>query len=230
VLRDALSLQLGRDVGGEELDRLVWTLGSRVVWNTHDKTLQRALDTVELPAVISCERDLEPWFERYLSRQAADEFFDPRPPSVNVVVQNTASMRGDGGRFTNPDICMACVARYNYMPAAQFDLYCFELKLSRDFNIPAVMQALSNAAFAHYNYLVVYLPERTTTPRYISAIRTRAVQHGVGIIQISNHARDDGYQIILPARRLTPNPGDTEVFIEDRFDAANREALRNWVR
>jgi hypothetical protein len=225
----ALSLRMGCTLTASDIDQLIWKLTSRVAWDAQWKALRRVLETPPLPAVISCERDLEPWFERYLFRLAADEFFEPRPPSLNIVVQNTARRAGNEGRFTKPDICMACASRYHYTPGVWFDLFAFELKLQTDFNIPSVMQALANAAFAHFTYLVVHLPEGTA-PRYISAIRTRAIQHGVGIIRISDHTRDDGYQILLPGRRHTPRPGDTETFIEDRFEEANRNALRNWVR
>jgi hypothetical protein len=226
----SLSARLGRRLPLEDFDALARALWPNVVWDDARRRLGRAPDLRNLPAIISRESDLEPWFERYLSRQAVEAFFETRPPSLNIVVQNTARGGGHEGRFTMPDICMACVFRYHYTPGIQLDLYCFELKLGAHFNIPSVMQALSNAAVAHYNYLVVYLREGEATPRYVSAIRTRAVQHGVGIVCIADHLRDDGYQIILPARRLSPLPGDTEIFIEDRFEQANRDALRNWVR
>jgi hypothetical protein len=226
----SVSARLEREVSASEFDKLVWALGSRVAWDFHSKLLGKAPAAQPLPSVIKCEQDLEPWFERYLYRQAADEFFEPRPPSLNVVVQNTARVGRHEGRFTKPDICMACVSRYHYSPGALVDLFCFELKLAVGFDIPAVMQALSNAAYAHFTYLVVYLPEGSTDPRHISSIRTRAIQHGVGIVRISDHVRDDGYRVILPARRHSPRPGDTEVFIENRFEDANRTALRRWVR
>jgi hypothetical protein len=92
------------------------------------------------------------------------------------------------------------------------------------------MQALSNAAFAHFTYLAVHLPDGSAEPKHIAAIRTRAIQHGVGIVRIADHLNDDGYQVILPARRHSPRPGDTEVFVESRFDDANRMAIREWVR
>jgi hypothetical protein len=225
-----LSTRLERGLGTTEFDQFVWKLGLRIAWNPNARELRRVLDVQSLPSTITREQDLEPWFERYLFRRAADEFFEPRPPSFNLIVQNTARRAGDEGRFTKPDVCMACVSRYHYTPGVWFDLYCFELKLHKDFNIPALMQALSNAAYAHFTYLVVYLPEGSASPRHISAIRTRAIQHGVGIICISDHMRDEGYQILLPGRRHSPRPGETEIFIENRFEQANRNALRNWVR
>jgi hypothetical protein len=230
ALATELSLRLQRELAATEFDRFIWQLASRVVWDPHQKKLCRSTSNVPPSSDITCEQDLEPWFERYLFRQAAEDFFEPRAPSFNVVVQNTARTNRNEGRFTKPDICMACVSRYHYTPGTRFDLFCFELKLGEGFNIPAVMQALANSAYCHFTYMAVYLPEGATTPRYVSAIRTRAVQHGVGIVRISDHLRDDGYQVILPGRRHEPRPGDTEAFIESRFDEANRNALRNWVR
>jgi hypothetical protein len=224
-----LGARLGRQCSSAEFEQFIWALGIRITRDPHSGELRRILTTSSLPEEITREKDLEPWFERYLFRQAGD-FFEPRPPIINTVVQNTARGAGNEGRFTKPDICMACVSRYHYTPGIWFDLYCFELKLANDFNIPAVMQALANAAFAHFTYLAVYLPEGSTTPRHISAIRTRAIQHGVGIVGISDPMKDEGYQILLPARRHMPRPGDTELFIENRFEDANRNALRNWVR
>jgi hypothetical protein len=226
--RRALAQTVGGDMSADKFFEFVFQLGGMVVVDAATDTIRLSKEA-NLPLEIGCERDLEGWFERYLVRQAESELFDPRPPSLSLVIENTARVSGIAGTFVKPDICMGAVSRYHYSPSVHFDLFCFELKMPNGCNNASVMQALSNAIYCHYNFLVIYLPPGWLEEPYLDRIKLQAIHHGVGIIRIADHLRDGGYQVILPGRRQSPRPGDTERFIESRFTEASRMNLRKWV-
>jgi hypothetical protein len=228
-VREQLSEKIGRPLSDPDFDNFVSRLGHRVIVDIQKSELSLYLP-VTLPETIENERDLEGWFERYLHRQASDQFFDYKPPSLSLVVQNTARTGINTGPFTKPDICMASVSRFHYSPIAHFNLYSFELKLPQGCNAKSVMQAKAYTDFAHYCYVAIHLPTSSNYTKNLSNMIGVASSHGIGIVRISDHAIDEGYEILVPARRHEPNPGTIDNFIEDRFDEANRQALKKWVR
>ena len=148
----ALGERLETEITDDELDRCVWHLGDRIVWSPHDTLLRRRLpgDRPELPAEITREADLEPWFERFIWKRTLSLFYDPPPQGFNIVVQNTARIGSGSGRWTRPDLCAACISRYHYSPTTHFDLFSFELKMPTGCNMLAVHEALAHSATVHF--------------------------------------------------------------------------------
>jgi hypothetical protein len=227
----ALSERLERDVDAESFNRYIWLLAERVVWSPHDSLIRRRTgnDQSQLPAKIECERDLEGWFERYVWKRASTAFFQPPPRSLSIVVQNTARVGNASGRWTRPDLCMACISRYHYSPVPVFDLFSFELKMPSGCNMLAVHEALSHTAASHFAYLGLYLPEGSKEADNLPSMLEQAQHHGVGVIRIFDPMTDASYMKILEAGRKSPSPAKIDGFIDDRFDEANRLALRKWV-
>jgi hypothetical protein len=228
----ALGERLAQDLTKEEFDRCIWQLGQKVVWSPHENLLRRQVagDAPELPSQVACERDLEGWFELFLWKHAPTMLYDPLPRSFSLVVQNTARIALPAGRWTRPDLCMACISRFQYAPLPNFDLFSFELKIRAGCNVLAVHEALAHTATAHFSYLSVYLPEDSAEAANLPAMLEQAQRHGVGVIRISNPQHPASYCLLLAARRYNPPPAKLDGFIEDRFDEANRLALRKWVR
>jgi len=230
VVRLALSEQLGREVDADQLHQTIFS-DNRIQSVPSTGQIQRLVPNTDTapPANIKTERDIEPWFERYLW-QNRTAFHDPRPMSLNTVIENTARIRGTVGRWTRPDLCMACVARYRYTPTPQFDLFSFELKMPSGCNMLAVHEALAHGATTHFPHLCLFLPEGASEQKNLSAMLERAQHHGVGVIRMSD-PRDFGtYTRLLEARRGQPAAGKIDAFVEERFGTANRLALCRWLR
>ena len=188
VARAALSEQLSTDVGEDEFHRMIFA-DPRIQSILESRELRRGLGAASLapPLDIEQERDIEPWFERYLWQQRI-AFYDPAPMSVNTVVENAARIPGPPGRWTRPDVCMGCVTRYRYMPVPQFDLFSFELKMPNGCNMLAVHEALTHGSTAHFAYLCLYSPEDADEQRNLRPLLEQAQHHGVGVIQMRDSA------------------------------------------
>jgi hypothetical protein len=236
--RVGLSEQMEAEVSEDALAQCIFTLVGqrRVDWLPDDRQIRRALpdNNKSLPWPISCERDLEQWVERYLW-QRARRFYDPPPNSVSVIVENTARVNSGRGRWSRPDLSMACVGRYRYQPVPIFDLFTFELKLPRECTMLAVHEALSHSACSNYPYLCVYLPD--TKERDVEIARAhlpdmleQARRHGVGVIRFSDPRDPETYERIIDARRHGAPPAKIDSFIDERFNRINGLALSRWVK
>lgn len=229
----ALSEKLHHEVSEDDTQKILFSLQADglVDWFPEHRQLRRRLENneSELPRKITREQDLEGWFERFLWTNA-NMFFDPMPPSLSVIVRNTARTQAPGGRWTRPDLCMATVARYRYQPAPEFSMFSFELKMPEGANILAVHEALAHSATTNYAYLGLYLPNGARAAESLGRVCDQAQLHGVGVIRITDPFEESGYQRLLEAQRKSPSSSKTDAFIEERFDLANRLALQRWVR
>src|SRR5262249_31796499 len=152
-------------------------------------------------------------FESYLWQQRT-AFYDPPPKSLNTVVENTARIHGPPGRWTRPDVCMGCVARYRYASIPQFDLFSFELKMPNGCNMLSVHGALAQGAIAHFTYLCLYLTEVADELKNLNAMLEQAQRHGVVVIRMIDPRDFATYARILEARRGLPAAGRIDAFIE----------------
>jgi hypothetical protein len=230
VARAALSEQLDADIDENRLQAQIFA-DTRIRFLPATREIRRNLADTDLapPPEIRNERDIEPWFERYLWRNRM-VFYDPSPMTLNTVVENTARIHGPPGRWTRPDLCMGCVARYRYAPQPQFDLFSFELKMPSGCNMLAVHEALAHGAVAHLPYLCLYLPADADERKDLSPMLEQAQRHGVGVIQMLDPSNFATYTRLLEARRGQPAAGRIDAFIDERFGVASRLALVRWLR
>jgi hypothetical protein len=240
ALRAALSEQLRGDIAEDDLGRLIFAMGSlqpnsrAIEWLPDERRLRRRSDdgVPNLPHSIEREKDLEPWFERYLWLNARS-FYDPAPRNFSIVVENTARTVGAGRRWSRPDLCLACVSRYLYRPVPMLDLHSFELKMPDGCNMLAVHEALSHTAAAHYAHLGIYLPDGPDSKKaeaHLPDMLMQARRHGVGVIIIHDPKDMFRYQRVLEAQRHEPAPSHIDSFIDERFSSSNMLALKRWVR
>jgi hypothetical protein len=135
------------------------------------------------------------------------------------------------GLWTRPDLAAALVTRYTYAPTPQLDLYGFELKMPGGCTVYAVHEALAHTAFVNFAYLVVLLPDPARSEREnLSRMIEQAQKHGVGIIIVKDPADDEAYETVLAAERHSPKLKRIDDFITQRFDRANKLALRTWIK
>lgn len=225
----ALSIKLGRSVTESDVDHLIWKIGPRVSLDPVRSEVKVVIPDY-LPKIINNERDLEGWFERYLRREAANQYFLHKPPSLSFIVQNTARTGAQSGAYSKPDICMACVSQYHYSPITHFDLFCFELKMGYECGPKPIMQAKAYTDIAHYSYVGIYIPDDSVYKKNLSRMREVAQDQGIGIVLITDPFLDEGYEVIVRASRHSPRLGKIDHFIEERFSDSHKHTLRNWVR
>ena len=238
VVRSALAEEKGIGLTDDAFDGLVLMLYQQEqiiddrITNPNRRIL-RLHTAIEwrLPTRITSERELEPHVEGFLWRRFDEKFLDLDLRNYSLIVQNTAHGGVTAGLWTRPDLAAAVVTRYTYAPTPQLDLYGFELKMPAGCTVYAVHEALAHTAFVNFPYLVAFLPdqahsERETLPRMIE----QAQKHGVGIIIVEDPADDDSYEIVLAAQHHNPKLKRVDDFISQRFDRANKLALRTWIR
>jgi len=230
VARAALSEKLDIEIDESQLQAQIFA-DTRIQFLPATREIRRNLagTNVAPTSDIRNERDIEPWFERYLW-QRRTVFYDPNPMSLNTVVENTARIHGPPGRWTRPDLCMGCVARYRYTPQPQFDLFSFELKMPSGCNMLSVHEALAHGAVAHFPYLCLYLPQDADEQKNLGPMLEQAQRHGVGVIRMRDPRDFATYTGLLEARRGQPAAGRIDAFIEERFRLASRLALVRWLR
>jgi hypothetical protein len=230
VAAAALSEELGVEVDENELHKLIFA-DRRMQVVPAGRGIRRTLAAVDSgpPSEIQKERDIEPWFEHYLWQQRST-FYDPSPITLNTVVENTARIPGQPGRWTRPDVCMGCVARYRYTPQPQFDLFSFELKMPSGCNVLSVHETLAHGATAHFAYLCLYLPKGADEQKNLRPMLEQAQRYGVGMIRMLDPRDFSTYARLVEARRGQPAAGKIDAFIEERFGVASRRALIRWLR
>lgn len=237
ALRAALSGHLGREIEREHLFRLITLLQNdpaparAVRWTPETRELRRGslAGGRSLPETIVREVDLEPWFEQFLWIDYSG-FYDWKPQALSAVVENTARKSTGAGRWTRPDISMACVAHFRFTIGSQLDLYSFELKLSSGCTVVSVHEALAHGAASHHSYLVLHLPRGSDGEAHLPGVLSEAQRHGVGLIRVCDHRDMRAYQRLLHARRHNLPPGRLDEVISARFNAVNQSALERWVR
>jgi hypothetical protein len=238
VVRSALEEEKGIGITDDAFDDLVLGLyqQNRIIddriTNPNRRILRLHTATEwRLPAQIGSERELEPHVEGFLWRRFGEKFLDLDLRNYSLIVQNTAHGGVAAGLWTRPDLAAAVVSRYTYAPAPQLDLYGFELKMPSGCTVYAVHEALAHTAFVNFAYLVVLLPDQAQSEREkLSRMIEQAQKHGVGIIIVKDPAEDDSYEILLAAQHHRPKLKRIDDFISQRFDRANKLALRTWIK
>ena len=95
------------------------------------------------------EFDLEGPFSLLLKTRLARELLQPSgaPPSWRV--ENTARGGPTSGQWSQPDVILACVRRYRSRAVPELELFGFELKTQRGFDVSSVHQALAHTQNYH---------------------------------------------------------------------------------
>ena len=206
---------------------------TRIETGAYGRSWLREMVAVEPPGcepeLINNETHLEPCVEGFLWRCFASKFLD-QSDGHSLIVQNTARGGAADGLWSKPDLTVAVVSRYIYTPNKQLELYSFELKMPEGCTVYAVHEALAHAAFAHYPYLVVYLPLKHQYEHRLPRMMEQAQGHGVGIIVVSNPGDDKTFDMRLVAQRHAPTPRRIDDFIGRCFDNAHQLALQSWIR
>ena len=76
----------------------------------------------------------------------------------SLVVEITAKHGAKLGKWTKPDITVACSRTFPYVPGRHFDVITFEVKPQDQVNVTAVYEALAHLRAATRSYVLLHVP------------------------------------------------------------------------
>jgi hypothetical protein len=134
-----------------------------------------------------------------------------------LAVEITAAQgrRATGGRWTRPDLVIAAVRTYRYLPGKYIEVVTFEVKPFDAIDVTAVYEALAHLRSATHAYVVLHVPDDQyeSVQLTIEEICHVARAHGVGVIVMGDPAKWDTWEEKEAARRVEPDPQRLDEFI-----------------
>lgn len=145
---------------------------------------------------------------------------------AEVLVGVTAAQggRATGGQWTRPDLVLAALRTYPYVPGRFLDVVTFEIKPARTLDVQAVFEALSHRRCATQSYVWVHAPE------IAAPVAREAARHGIGVIAANAPTDAATWRTVVPAQRTDANPHDINEFLSLQLSASAREHLARWLR
>lgn len=212
-------LQRGRGKGGSV----------KVVGLIEPSTAATEVEATTAPTRSTTEDDLyEPVAKVFRTDWASDNRF------ADILVEITAKQgrRPTGGTWTRPDIVIAAVRVFPYVPGRHFDLITVEVKPLWGMDLTAVYEALAHRRAATQAYVWFHVEDTGFDPEdeRVRAIVAEADRHGVGVIVASDPTVYDTWDTLADARRVAPDPEALSEFIAIQLTDDAKQRLSRWVR
>jgi hypothetical protein len=157
---------------------------------------------------------------------------DNRYDESLVEVTALQGRRDTGGRWSRPDITMASMTVYAYVPGRHFDITTFEIKPPDGIDISVVYEALSHLRSATRAYAILSIPEgqEQDYDDAVAQICTEAKRHGIGVIITADPANYDTWEERVEAVRRDPDPERLNDFLAKQVSGIFRETIVKWFR
>lgn len=148
---------------------------------------------------------------------------------VRVEETHSQGSRQTGGTFTRPDITVAGIRRYVFLPK-RLEIVTFEIKPSEAVGIMGVLEAIAHREAAHRSY-VIYALSRAAFETSVEAERIieLAQKFGVGLILTEDPAEVETWEILIDAIRHEPDPARLDRFLGDLPSEALKKQLHKWI-
>lgn len=155
-------------------------------------------------------------------------------PFDQVLVEQTdRGGRRKDGIWTRPDVTVAAMTSYTYVPGRHFDIVTFEIKHHSAINVTAVYEALAHRRAATRSYVLAYIPDElfeVLEDTTLADITEEASKHGIGLILASKPDDFDSWEIKEDAIRVTPDPARMNAFIRNQLSEGSRDQIVRWFR
>jgi hypothetical protein len=151
----------------------------------------------------------------------------------NSIVHVTALQgRKPTGKWSRPDVAIATVSTYPWVPGRHFDVITFEVKPSDAIDLTSVYEALAHLRSATQAYVVLHVPDdqRENLQPQIEEVMLVARQHGVGVITFENPDDFETWETLVEAERSQPDPRRLNDFLALQFTQEKREKLLRWLK
>lgn len=148
----------------------------------------------------------------------------------NVIVEETHSRgsRATGGTFTRPDITVAGMRSYVFLPK-RLEIITFEIKPAESVDIMGVLEAVAHREAAHRAY-VVYAIGRSAfdSAAEVERISELAQKFGIGVVLTEEPGDASTWEIALEAVRHEPDPARLDRFLGDLPSETMKNQIHRW--
>ena len=157
---------------------------------------------------------------------------DFRLDSFTLEVTAHQGARHTGGKWTRPDITLASIKTFAYVPGKHFDLVTFEIKPQDAIDITVVYEALAHRRAATRAFALLHVPDdkKDALEPVITEICSQAKQFGVGVIIASNPSDYDTWEEVVESVRNEPDPERLNDFLSQQVSLQFRETVVRWFR
>lgn len=140
--------------------------------------------------------------------------------------------RQTGGTWSRPDITIATVSTYPYVPGRHFDVVTFEVKPNWSIDVTAVYEALGHLRSATRAYVLLHIrdDEDSDVADRLTEINAEAKRHGVGVITFADCENYDTWNEVVEPVRGEPEPRKLNDFLAKQLTDSQRERLVRWFR
>lgn len=148
------------------------------------------------------------------------------------IVEITASQgrRNTGGAWTRPDVVVAALRIFPFLPSKFFDLITFEVKPSWALDVTAVYEALAHRRAATQSYVWLHCEDQAQNREALNRIVEEAERHGIGVIVASDPGNYETWETLADPLRVEINPEALNEFIALQISDGAKDELAAWVR
>jgi hypothetical protein len=148
------------------------------------------------------------------------------------VVEITASQgrRNTGGTWTRPDLVVAALRVFPFLPGKYFDLITFEIKPRWALDVTGVYEALAHRRAATQSYLWLHCPQPDQEAEVLNRIVEEAERHGIGVIIATDPADYETWDQRCDPARVEPDPELLNEFVALQVSDGAKDELSAWVR
>jgi hypothetical protein len=221
-------IEIGRGRGGSVRRRVVEPLVPAPTTSPTTPSLES-----EPPPAVDQRRPREDTLYQPIARVLEERWVrDRRFESAIVQVTANLGSRATGGKWSRPDIAVATLSTYPYVPGRHFDVVTFEVKPADAINVTAVYEALAHLRAATRAYVLLHVPDpqRAVLDTEIDEVTDVAKKHGVGVITFSDPSNYDTWEELVESERTEPDPQRLNDFLATQFTSEQRERLVRWFR
>lgn len=133
----------------------------------------------------------------------------------------------DGGAWLRPDLTLVHVRRRRFEAVPSLDVYTFEVKRNTNAALAGLHQTLAHARIGDF---VLYVIPRSDALR--PELIEQAERFGVGIVTFPPDCAWNGFAILAPPRRQTPDPDLRDLFLSVALEQtkADLDDVMSWLR
>ena len=164
-----------------------------------------------------------------LSRRWVNE----QPFDQHIVERTDRGGRRADGVWSRPDITVAAMTSYTYVPGRYFDIVTFEVKHHSSINVTAVYEALAHRRSATKAYVLFYIPDELMANFEVPALAEvgeECTRHGIGLIVAGDPKDYDTWEVREDATRVAPDPAKMNTFIRNQLSEGTRDQIVRWFR
>jgi hypothetical protein len=157
---------------------------------------------------------------------------DRRVESAIVQVTAQQGRRATGGRWTRPDVTVATLSTYPYVPGRHFDVITFEVKPADALDVTCVYEALAHLRSATRSYVLLHVPASRAEDQeeLLLEICAEAKKHGIGVITFEEPSAYETWDERVEPVRRDPEPRKLNDFLAKQFTQEQLEKIVRWFR